>query len=150
VISEDNPTRQLQIICAALIMGVLTFSAVTVFLVHGNGMDVNVNIIVPAALLVGSLMNIVTIVAVASSVGKRELPSPATEDDLLNLYQTASIIRWAGLEGAAFMNIVAYLLSAQWWSGIVPAVCLLWMAATFPTADKLNDWLRARERDRTF
>lgn len=131
-------------------MGVLTFSAVTVFLVHGNGMNVDVNVIVPAALLVGSLMNIVTIVAVAGSVGKRELPSTATEDDYLNLYQVASIIRWAGLEGAAFMNIVAYLLSAQWWSGIVPAICLLWMAATFPTSDKLNDWLRAKDRDRTF
>lgn len=54
-------------------------------------------------------------------------------------YQTATILRYALMELATFIAIIAYLLSAQWYGIIVPVVLIAIQFYLFPTSNRVRD-----------
>jgi hypothetical protein len=59
---------------------------------------------------------------------------------LVNMYQTRLIIGAAILEGAAFFNVVAYMLEHQPISLVVAGLLALTLLAQIPTFGRLRNW----------
>ncbi len=58
-------------------------------------------------------------------------------------YQAATIVWFAGLEGPAFFNGVAWMVEGQTLSPIVAGALVLLMIASIPTQDRVNNLLEA-------
>lgn len=68
----------------------------------------------------------------------------------LGEYQARLVVGLAMLEGAAFFDLIAYLLEGRWWTILAAGVLLLWMLTAYPTAGKLARWLDDRRLLREF
>lgn len=63
----------------------------------------------------------------------------------VGIYQTRLIISCGLLEGAAFLNLVAYWLELQLFSIGFAALMLLFILWQFPTVDRVLEWLNRQE-----
>ena len=68
------------------------------------------------------------------------------EEKLQGLFQTRMIIGMALLEGAAFFNLIAYIIEGQWFSLVTAGFLLLLMGMMFPTVRALESWIEEIER----
>ena len=68
----------------------------------------------------------------------KKLDSKTTLLEKLNGFQTASIIRYALLEGPALLGIVAFLNEGNQYFLIISLVLLAWLIAQRPTRDKVE------------
>ncbi|QDU58415.1 hypothetical protein [Aeoliella mucimassa] len=68
--------------------------------------------------------------------------SPAT----IGTYQSTLIVGCALFEGAAFFNLIAYMLEGQLYSLVIAALLMLCILSRFPTVAKVEEWLEARLR----
>ena len=66
---------------------------------------------------------------------------------LLGLYQTRLLVSAAILEGAALLNIVAYVLEKQPLSIAVAVILLLLMLVQFPSQRRVEDWVTRQLQD---
>lgn len=74
--------------------------------------------------------------------GSTAFPADATDADrLLAVYQLVTIVQCALPEGAAFFNLIAYIVDHQVWSLAIVAVLMLWMSSPFPTRDGVANWI---------
>lgn len=60
---------------------------------------------------------------------------------LASVFQTRLIIACALLEGAAFFNLVVYMIEAQYLSLVIAIVLLLIIVSQIPTRNRLEDWI---------
>lgn len=138
-----------RIIAGALVFGVVTFAAVAIVLRLGDP---------PAAAMLMSLIAAGIAVAAAGArqvmvgvlsggTGTSQGVGPSGS---LALYQTRMIVGLAILEGAAFFNVVAYILEGHWWSLAVTAGLVALMLTAFPTRSRLCQWVADREQLKTF
>jgi hypothetical protein len=150
---DDVPQPQLwtmQIICAALMMGVFIPLAIFLFLVLVQQQKPILT--KPEDMQMLSLVAIVLLAANASlslflpvMMTKSALPRLATSEpsvlQLIALYQTTLIIGLALLEGAAMLGCVAFFLEAHVVDLAVVGIGLILMAARFPTRGRVATWL---------
>jgi hypothetical protein len=153
--------RVLQIIAAALILGVLTFLIIAVVVVQQRGgaaeqpgappvlsyaalgffaVALLLWTFVPALAAQGPVRKI----AAGTWQPPQNVPATAYPSDaarLLAVYQTKTIIAGALLEGPAFLGGIAYLIEAQPITLGVPVAAVLLMLLTFPTRLRANLWL---------
>jgi hypothetical protein len=135
--------RPLQLICIALILGLVLFCTVALFLSLSGVVQPDAGAELVTWILLG--LSLPQIMATQVVAGRLLPVGKSDPESLVARYRTSSIVAWAGLEGAAFMNIVGLLLSGNLVALIVPGVALCWIAVTFPTADGLDNWLRQRQ-----
>lgn len=154
--------RVMQIIAAALIMGVLTFLCYALYHIHlrNNGQP-------PLNAALGPLDLVLWLFAAISIVMSFVMPRLMTRMQLQRLVagtwtpaapgeagqfasvtskltairQTGLIIGLALLEGPAFFALTAYLLNAAPASLGIAIFCLLLMALQFPTLGRVQDWI---------
>lgn len=55
------------------------------------------------------------------------------------------IVEYALLEGACFMNIVAYILERNWWSLGIAGVFVLFMLSNFPTETRFKHYAETQQ-----
>lgn len=138
-----------RIIAGALVFGVVSFAAVAIVLRLGDP---------PAAAMLISLIAVgfAAVMAVARQIvlslfsGGTGASEGGGTSGALALYQTRMIIGLALLEGAAFFNLVAYLVEGHWWSLAVTAGLVALMLSAFPTRGRLTQWVADREQLKTF
>ena len=65
---------------------------------------------------------------------------------LLMLLNTTTIVGAALLEGAAFANLVAFMLEGQVYSLILAALMLVGILLAIPTRRRVEDWLEVQSR----
>ena len=65
-------------------------------------------------------------------------------------YQAGVAVRNASLEGAAFLNVIAYMTNALWWSLIVVALLVAVMIVGFPNPSRFDEWVRRRNEEGQF
>ena len=140
---SGQAVRPLQLICTGLILGLVLFSTVVIFLSLSGAMQPAAGTEMVAWILLA--LSLPQIVATQIVSSRLQPAGKLDREALLSSYRTSSIVGWAGLEGAAFMNIVGFLIAGNWLSLLIPGVVLCWLAATFPTADRLDNWLRQQE-----
>ena len=158
--SEPNPKdpRQMvlviQIIAIALIMGVATFMVMALLINQGQqpkqGQLAYLGIGMAGLALVGQAF-----FRLGVDLGKvdRETFDPCSDEALLAfapVYQMELIIKLALLEGAAFMNGVAYLVEIRWWSLAAMGALLAVMCLKFPTKGRITTWIERRTIDLRF
>lgn len=155
----DQAARTIQIISLSLIFGVIVFGLVLLFFDIGAEKPAEA----PFLAIIAAVFALVSAVAaplVASMVtsgmrlsivaGKQisagstqAIPEDVGEIGVLaGVYQTQQIISRAILEGAAFMNLAAYMTERQPMSLGFGAFLLIAMFFKFPTRNHLENWIR--------
>ena len=152
--------RIVQIIVAALALGVICFAAVAIFLRFQNPPQQDAMIAYMAAGFAPMMLVVRAIVGTSTVNSSRkniaagirplniptagsQLPANLTDgDQFLFVFQQKTIIESALVEGAAFFNLIAFLTIGQWWSLAVAGVLLAVMLVPFPTHDRVENWVR--------
>ena len=142
--------RLLQVIAAALIMGVLACGMVFAILVDWNLVNTKLGLLV----ILGAV-----IAAVLASIGiwlphltqapvenlranqVTSVPQDAWLEMGMHQYQTISIVRFALFEGAAFLNFVVFLIEQSLPAMIVSLLMVVLMIWLFPRASMVYAWL---------
>lgn len=155
--------RTMQIIAGALIVGVVLFSAIAWFVVPRGGPPHDTSPLISVLGAAGAVVQVVLAFIVPFKLQQpasrklvesmlppqvREKLGQSTEQSgLLAVYQTRMIVAMALLEGAAFFNIVAYIIEQNWWTFAVVGVLLLFLLGMFPTRTRVEQWI---ENQRVF
>jgi len=162
--TDDTLLRQrlrvMQLIAAALILGVLFFLGIVLFQRGAEPPAGGVGIISLVAVLLlatnAPLAQVLPAILTRSALrriasGTWQAPPGAAgghDSDaakLLTVQQTAMLIGLALLEGVAFLGCVAYLLEGEAVALAVVGVALFLMVLNFPTEGRLRAWLQAQE-----
>jgi hypothetical protein len=152
--------RTMQIVAAALMLGVAAFAAVVVFVARGPERPAEEPIVSILAALVFGLNGALSFVvpgfitekAMRSIVAGQWTPprdaDPATfgtdANKLLAVGQIAMIVRFALLESCAFFGLIAYLVEGQALVLAVPAAAVLLMLMQFPTRARVESRLETQ------
>jgi hypothetical protein len=158
--------RTMQIIAAALAAGIGTFFAV-VLVVSANAIPAAappagplISYIAAAVGLAGVFAWAVAPRIITGSIRQaivhgKSTPQaglsqnlPMTEERLqirpiIAMYQTSLIAGGAILEGAAFFNLVAYMIEQQPMNLVVAGVLLLLLLSQIPTASRVESWIES-------
>lgn len=152
--SDDAAVTQALTVCkiiaGALVFGVVAFAAVVIALRLGES---PANAALVSYIAAGfAAVAVVARQVILGVLGGRTGTSQhgGGTAGVLALYQTRMIVGLALLEGAAFFNLVAYMLEGHWWTLAVVAALLAWMLAAFPTRTRLRRWVEDREQLKTF
>lgn len=167
--SARKSVRVLQIIVAALALGVLAFTF-AILCVTGKEKVPSPDELLAANLVAYlaagcSVMALGLRFAIGGSIAKghrRRLANGAPAvagmelgDRLLMTFQQKTIVERALVEGAIFFVLISFLIAGQWWSFGVAAVLLITLVFPFPTYDGAAEWVRQQlelidlERGRT-
>jgi hypothetical protein len=158
--------RVMQIIVAAMAMGIVFFFVVALFTAADGKAEVEepiLKLISYIALAVGvgaAALSMTVPVLLATSLrrsaleGRLPIPRPSAENVadlgdvplLAGVYQTQTIIRAAILEGGAFLNLVAYIMEHQQLSLVAAGALLLLLIVQIPTVARVSDWVEAETK----
>lgn len=144
--------RVMQIIAAALIVGVLFFAGITVaqtldkppgepFLAY-----LAAGFAVMQVMLWGILPTVISCGACRQMRRTTDLEETGRTSALVGIYQTKMIVAMALLEGAAFFNLIAYLVCAYWWSLAVAGGLTVLMVTGFPTRFRVDSWIETQQQ----
>ena len=152
----EASVRMMQIIAAALIMGVLMFLGVVLLATAGR-IDGQPEMITMIAAGFAFLMLVnhfvippfIVKAQLKQSVGSGNHQKSEEEKILAScgIYQTQLIVGFALLEGAAFFNLVAMMVEHCVASIAVVTLLLLVMVAKFPTRDSVSFWVQDKLRE---
>jgi hypothetical protein len=161
--SREQLTRQLatmRIIAGALCAGVLIFTGIVLVLEQGAAEEpvlafvailVSVGAVL-AAVWVPRMIGAPARVAPADApAGERNSALPESDQtqrvsQALARYQTRLIVSLAMLEGAAFLNLVAYMVEGQMVNVAVALVLWLLMLLQFPSRARTENWIAGQLR----
>ncbi|MEZ6131949.1 MAG: hypothetical protein R3C59_25085 [Planctomycetaceae bacterium] len=157
-ISQDRTqrVRGMQIITIGLMMGTLSFLTVAL-VINQAAIDGEPDILAWMGLGFAGLIFLVHLVVpgIVTSAALNQVNSEAlrkADDDgrfamLSPVYQTRLIIACAMLEGAAFFNLVAYIVDKYVGNVIAAVVLIIMIAVRFPTLSKVEFWVQDRARE---
>jgi len=135
---EDH-LRQLSIICFAILSGVALFAGVVWYLVNVAGFSPSTNL--PAMLpLLANILALVIILKALFLPRFRPPPGPgAPEEAMLGWHKTNTIIGFALREAAAFIALMAVLLTGEQTGGFaMAALAVVSMVLAWPKAEQLE------------
>jgi hypothetical protein len=155
--------RVMQIIAAAMLVGVLFFLGFVLFQVHVQNRGPNqtppgqlpwISLLAVAMLAIQAPLAL-ALPTIQARTAVRQIgagtwrPQPGRDPSayasdagkLMAVRQTSMIIALALLEGVAFLGCIAYLLEAQPLALAVVAVCVVLMLLNFPTRGRVEAWL---------
>ena len=149
-----------QIIVLSLAAGVVFFGAVALWIgAQEKAGEEAIVTYVMAALAVLAVAARLLIPALVASQGRKAMvagvsqppgqppTSPATQRGGLELvYQTKTIVGSALLEGAAFANLIAYMIEGQMLSVVMSVLLLFGILLGFPTAGRIAAWVDDQQR----
>lgn len=141
------------IIAGSLIMGVLIFGGIALSQRLGKEPDEPMLTWVGAGAAAMLVIPAVVVPRLITNAGLAKLESyegDEAETALAGLYQTRMIVSQAIPEGAAFFNLVAYLIEGNWVSLGVVGGLLLMMLAQFPTQGRFENWVRRLREEQAF
>ena len=149
-IKPESVGRISQIIAGALMMGVVVFACIAFFIAKGDGLPFPmISFMAIGFAGVTTVMRFVVPTIILNG-GKAQLKQAATDEQpmvLAGLYQTKTIVGMALLEGAAFFNLIAYIMEKQVWTYGVVAFLLAVMAISFPSQGQFESWAEEMKRD---
>jgi hypothetical protein len=154
-IEQPQRVRVLQIVSLALMQGILIFGAIVIWMNLENK-PADKPVMVWIGLVIAVMAVVVrTIVGSFLRTGSRnaidrtvwdELSPQKQDAQLIGSMQAGQIIEFAILEGAAFVNLVFYLLEKQTISLFVVGGLLGLMAVAFPTGAKVDQWVDSQKQ----
>jgi hypothetical protein len=154
----DSSVRTMQIMAAALMMGVLVFLLVVLVITQGEVLGrKNPALISVIAAGFGFLMivNHFVIPGIISRGQLRQVATPGslrqddekTNEKVLAIFQIQLIIGLAMLEGAAFFNLIALMIDRSVLNLGIFILLMGLMLAKFPTRNRVLFWVQDRVRE---
>lgn len=146
----DATLLRLRVVVGALITGVLVFSAIVVFLLHGRKLDTTDGfdgiffLILPAFAL-----TCVVGYSIFRKAQDRQLDRAgrgAPLERLLRVYTTRTIVGAAMAESVALLSGIAYLLTGSDWMILGIVAALVVMTGFLPKAERIRDFVAAGSR----
>lgn len=147
---------RVQIITGAMIMGAVPFAIVALVL-RMDDINSEPDIIAVIGLVISAFMFLLHFIVpnlVAAVMLKQIQTSKVSSANdekkfelLFPVFQTRQIIACAMLEGAAFLNIVFFIVSGFGGNLIAAAILIGLIALRFPTATKVDFWVQDRARE---
>jgi hypothetical protein len=139
----------MQIICGALMMGLVTFGGIAITLGFNKQGPANQGeLIVP--LMGAGFAAIIIVVSLivppqVAKAGIRQITTIRPIDDISKLdlymaYQTKMIVGCALLEGAGFFNLIGFIIGGQIWTLGIVGLLIAMMAVRFPTYERVDAW----------
>jgi hypothetical protein len=127
------------IIYLGLFAGILLFSVAAFAITPQKGMILDASNVFVLVVPIVAIMGIAFSVVLYKQQLKAAIAKPTLKEKLMN-YQTAFIMRFAALEGAAMFSIVAYLKTGNLFCLVITAVMLAIFLIFRPTKDRIcND-----------
>ncbi len=146
----ESVGRTSQIIAGTLIAGVVMFACVAFFVAKGEPAKSPMLALIGAgmaAMAVAVRFIVPTVIVNGAKARLKEASATDVMAQLAGLYQTKMIVGMAVLEGAAFVNLVAYITEKQFWSYGVVAFLLAVMAISFPSQGQFESWAEEMKRE---
>lgn len=136
----------MQIVAAALVMGVVIFAGVAVATgaLNEESDEMFLSLFGVGFALLMYVMHLIVPGIVARSAAA-QLSENADDLAWCGVLQTKSIIGLAMLEGAAFLNIVACMVEHNWWSLAVAGTLAVLMLIQFPTRTRVEQWIETHK-----
>lgn len=142
--SPEAALRVLQIICAAMSMGLLTFGVIVAVIGDREPpADLFANPLPLIGAVFGSICLAVSLFF-PGFVTRQAVAKAVAIDDawVTQHFTTTSIVGYALAEGGGLMNLVCWLVVGSLVNPIVAGVCLLAIIARFPTQGRLDSYRR--------
>lgn len=148
---DEKPSLiQLQIIHAALVMGVLTFGVVCLLIrppqPFGPPQPTTWMALGMAAAVSAARLVVPRMIVQAGLRKAAEAPEEELDESLTAAYVSAGIVGGAMLEGAAFLLLVMYWVESDPVCLIGAGLLVLAMIASFPTPFRFLGWLEEQRR----
>ena len=158
----SRATRTMQIIVAAIGGGTLFFALIAMIIVgDAAAKDQRLLTTIGIGFAVFSLLIAAVIgpliggaAAQGARGGEQGQTDAASEGNpelgqLLGLYQTRLIIQCALMEGAAFFNLIAYIIEHGIISVLVAAALLVAIFQKFPTLSRVQRWIEKQQETKS-
>ena len=150
--------RGMQIIAAAMMVGVTTFLFVVLSVTQGNGLGLNItHVLTQIGVGLGAFMILIHFIVpgIVSSLQLRKATASGLlqQDDesqnqqVTGVYRIQLIIALAMLEGAAFLNLVALMAEKNGINLGMVVLLLGLMLVRFPTQHKVSAWVTYKLRE---
>jgi len=143
----EQALQTLRLVVAAMIFGLVSFGAITVFLITGGTMTSRAElarVLLPIlGLLVLAEIPVYVVLRRAVLAKLRRISdADSTEqiptDQTIQSFTTLTIVGAALAEGPSLFGIIIFLLSGNWLAMVAPALGLLLLAALLPTRGKFD------------
>lgn len=163
VVDKQQMLRVMQIIAVALIIGPCVFAFVVAMLPLEAEQQSQLIALIAAAFGAATIVLRTVIPPIVAGSQRRQRITPlfqgasggdiggdperqsareTAERSLYQVYQSKMIVEMALLEGAAFFNVIAYMIEEHWWSLVVAGALVVFMAGTFPTRGRVQAWVQ--------
>lgn len=141
---NQSPLRTLSVIHLALIAGQIMFAAVSIAIKGKTEIILQANddiffFIIPGIALSGILVSSMIFKKLVEQAKTKQAPA-----EKLKQYLSASIIRWALIEGPSLFAITVYFLKGNLFYILISALLILFMFTLRPTREKVATELDVR------
>lgn len=149
-INLDQAVRVMQIIAAALVMGVLVFAGIVLALGSLNQPPRgNLVSLIGAGLAILCFVLHLLVPGAAARSRAAGVSENADVSVWCEIYQTKLIMGLAMLEGAALANLVFCIVEHNWWSMAIAGVLVFWMLVQFPTRTRIEQWIETQRTNQS-
>jgi hypothetical protein len=166
---QDSPTgdlasvvRTMQVVRAALVMGVFSFGGVVVYLSLSGELaqipaipnplfpNFPLLLLIAAPVAVACVLAGVIVPSVIEGRVRRSLSSKQTSDNeeekrLLSAHQSATMVRGALVEAPSLLLLITSIAEGHWWGILWAGALQVLQLATFPTTSSVENWLRTQQ-----
>lgn len=144
--------KSIKIVYTALIIGIVTFIAVTVYInmIEGTGLlgEITDNPFSTTFLIVINILSVISIYLGIFIFNKKTKNMKSLDySNKIIIYRSSMIIRAATIEGSAFLFIIGYLLFASIVLLAEAFVILFILIYFFPGNNRLSDEMKIELRD---
>lgn len=146
--TPNSFVKTLTLIHSVLIMGLVTFAGVSLYL--GNG-EINFDFNTEDTFLIILPVLAITALVLSRIIPQKLLESTKETQDLrkiLTQYQTASIIKYALIEGPALVGIVMFMSTSNAAFLAISGVLIIYLLLQKPTKTKIENELKLRGEPR--
>ena len=153
--SIEQKARVIQVVCGALIMGVIFFAAVLSMIADWDPTHFDLTLLSIVGLVIAAgcyavsvflpnMMagNALQVIADQIRNSKRELNSDEGRNLVANQYVTTTIVRYAVIEGAVFANLLFFFVDHAAVCLVVAAIGLALMILFFPFPGRMMTWVQ--------
>lgn len=147
--TPESLVRSMQVITLAMVAGVVIFAVIALVLIGALSQPPGQQVV---SLLAAALTAVAFVLHFVlpdrmSRQPPAQLRPPSEELRPYMQYLSRHVIRLALLEGPAFFNVIALVVEHHWWSLAIAGVLVGWMLASFPTRERVEQWIASRRHE---
>ena len=138
---QNQQIKAIQIVAAALMLGVLFFIAMALIVINFVGFQTDTVLFLPLLIISIAMLANIPLGFVLYNKRIPALNDAGSFEEKMGIFRSAFIIRAALFESSSFMAIVSFLLTGKLELLIIAFVGLAAMFITFPTKSRIENMI---------